>query len=143
MQNTTFTLAPEFVHDCFHIAELPLSELMLFDNANFPSLILIPRIANVSELFDLSEILRYELMDEICLTSQLLKSLFSCDKINVAAIGNKVAQLHIHIVARFKTDVVWPNPVWGLPTKPYTEQAAKEFVAKAQKRLPDFLPKKN
>lgn len=140
MQNKIFILATELENDSYYIAELALSRLLLFNNANFPSLILVPRVNNVTEIFELKPELQHQLIDEITAVSKMLKRLYSCDKINVAAIGNKVEQLHIHIVARFKTDSVWPHPVWGLPTKPYPEEGAKEFVKKIKNELPKYLP---
>ena len=140
MQNQIFTLAPELQNDCNYIADLAVSQLLLFNNANFPSLILVPRVNNATEIYELKPELQHQLINEITAISKLLKRLFSCDKINVAAIGNKVEQLHIHIVARFKTDAVWPHPVWGLPTKPYPEHGAKEFIAKITRELPNYLP---
>lgn len=140
MQQKIFTLAPELQNDCYYIADLALSQLLLFNNANFPSLILVPRVNHVTEIYELKPELQHQLIQEIAAISKMLKKLYSCDKINVAAIGNKVAQLHIHIVARFKTDVVWPNPVWGLPTKPYPENGAKEFIDKVTSELPNYLP---
>ena len=143
MQNQIFTLATELQDDSYYIADLALSQLLLFNNVNFPSLILVPKVNNVVEIFELKPELQHQLIDEITAISKMLKKLYSCDKVNIAAIGNKVAQLHIHVVARFKTDSVWPHPVWGLPTKPYLENRAKEFINKIQNELPKYLSSVN
>ena len=89
---------------------------LLMDDATYPWLILVPRRADVWEIYQLAEADRRALGEEVALVSRVLAALTGCDKINVAALGNIVAQLHVHVVARFRNDPAWPAPVWGRST---------------------------
>jgi diadenosine tetraphosphate (Ap4A) HIT family hydrolase len=114
-------LHPQLAEDTHPIAHLPLSELRLMDDANHPWLILVPRIEGAVELIDLDEQQQAELTREIARTSRVLQAVFRPYKLNVAALGNVVPQLHIHVIARFQDDIAWPKPVWGMATAlPYT-----------------------
>jgi len=105
------------------------------NDANFPWLILVPRRAGVSEIIDLGAE-QAVLMHELSLVSRALKDETRCDKLNVAAIGNVVPQLHIHVVARRKGDAAWPKPVWGaLPRRAYAADALERLVAAIRKRV--------
>jgi diadenosine tetraphosphate (Ap4A) HIT family hydrolase len=95
------------------VTDLPLSRVMLANDARFPWLMLIPRRANMQELFDLSATEQGMLMREITAVSRMLKELTKADKINVEAIGNATPQLHVHVVARYKTDSQWPKGYSG------------------------------
>lgn len=106
-----FALDPRLEADSIPVAELPLSAVRLMRDANFPWLLLVPRRAGTVEIIDLSEADRARLMDEIALASTALRSEVPCDKLNVAALGNMVAQLHVHVIARRRDDPAWPNPV--------------------------------
>ncbi len=108
-----FALHPQLAADTFAVKELPLCRLVAMDCRALPWLILVPRVAGVRELIDLSESEQQQLMREIARVSELLKQEFKPDKINVAALGNMVPQLHVHVLARFTTDAAWPKPVWG------------------------------
>jgi diadenosine tetraphosphate (Ap4A) HIT family hydrolase len=113
-------LHPQLAQDTLALGDLPLSRVLLSRDANFPWLILVPRRAGVTELIDLPDLEQQELLKEIAQTSRGLKRATECDKLNIAAIGNVVPQLHIHVVARRKTDALWPKPMWGaLPPKAY------------------------
>ena len=109
----TFTLDPRLKNDTAPVLSLPLSDLLLMDDARFPWLIMVPRRPGKAELIDLDSVERSQLTDEVAMISHALKKVTSCDKLNVATLGNAVRQLHIHVVARFTTDVAWPGPVWG------------------------------
>jgi len=139
-ENDIFMLAPELQQDCLFIADLALSQLLLFNNVNYPWLILVPRLNNVTELFELPRELQDQLIEETSQVSKLLKQLYACDKVNVASIGNQVPQLHMHIIARFKTDDAWPSPVWGLPTRAYSDKAALEIIEVIRAELSNYLP---
>ena len=139
-ENDIFMLAPELQQDCFFIADLALSQLLLFNNVNYPWLILVPRLNNVTELFELPRELQDQLIEETSQVSKLLKQLYACDKINVATIGNQVPQLHMHVIARFKTDDAWPSPVWGLPARAYSDKAAHEIIEMIRAELSNYLP---
>lgn len=95
------------------VAELPLCQLRLMNDARFPWLLLIPRRGGASEIFDLNEVDQQRLWHEASVVGQMLKTLTQADKINVASLGNMVAQLHVHVVARRRDDAAWPGPVWG------------------------------
>jgi diadenosine tetraphosphate (Ap4A) HIT family hydrolase len=118
-----FQLHPNLEKDTIFIKSLKISDLVLMNNKNFPWFILVPRIENASEIFDLNDAEQSRVWEEISNISQFVKNHFQADKMNIAALGNVVPQLHIHIIARFKTDPVWPNPVWGMSeSTPYTHQ---------------------
>lgn len=98
------------------------------DNRKFPWLILVPMVAGVSEWIDLEREQQHLLSDEIMITSHLLKALVTPDKLNVANLGNKVSQLHVHVIARYTTDPAWPNAIWGGEAAPYGEEELKKFL---------------
>ncbi|WP_394192743.1 HIT domain-containing protein [Pseudoalteromonas atlantica] len=108
-----FTLAPELARDCIDVADWPLCKVLLMNDSQYPWFILVPRKAGLKESIDLSETEQIVLMQESAKLSRLLQDIFSPDKLNVAALGNMVPQLHIHHIARNKTDAAWPAPVWG------------------------------
>jgi diadenosine tetraphosphate (Ap4A) HIT family hydrolase len=110
---TGFRLARELGAVTVPVTELALSDLRLMDDARFPWLLLVPRRPEAVEIIDLGPADRLLLLDEITAVSQALKAVTACDKLNIAAIGNIVPQLHVHVVARFRTDSAWPGPVWG------------------------------
>ena len=119
---TEFSLAPELARDCIEVADWPLCKVLLMNDSQYPWFILVPRQAGLKESIDLSEQDQLVLMQESAKLSLLLKDVFNPDKLNVAALGNMVPQLHIHHIARFKSDAAWPAPVWGKFTaKPYTQ----------------------
>ena len=122
-----FTLHHQLAADTFHVTRLPLCEVLLLNDANHPWLVLVPRIADATELVDLSDVEQVTLTREIALTSRVLQALFKPDKLNVAALGNMVPQLHVHVIARFTNDVAWPRPVWGAaPARPYEPELLDE-----------------
>ena len=112
----TFALHPQLEKDTFPIGDLPLCRVLLMNNKNFPWLILVPRRLNKRELFDLEADDYHMLMEEIRVTAHAFSEFTGAHKINVAALGNMVPQLHIHIIARFEHDIVWPQPVWSCST---------------------------
>lgn len=118
----TFSLHPQLAADTVTITDLKLSRLLLMNNKSVPWLILVPRQPDIREIFELSAEDQAQLLHEITTISRHLSVTFKADKINVAALGNMVPQLHIHIVARHTSDLAWPKPVWGnLPPAPYDE----------------------
>lgn len=131
-----FTLHPRLAHDTITVGTLPLCRLLLMNDANFPWFILVPMRENIREIHELSPPDRALLMDESCALSQALVDGFKADKINVAALGNVVPQLHLHHVARFTTDPAWPAPVWGrLVPEPYTPEMIRHRVAALREHL--------
>ena len=115
-----FALHPRLEADSLLMRDLPLSQLRLNNIKTVPWLILVPRRADIKEIHQLNAADRGLLMEEIAQTSRVLDALYAPDKINVAALGNIVPQLHVHVVARFASDAVWPEPVWGrVAMEPY------------------------
>ncbi|HEY6941629.1 HIT family protein [Dokdonella sp.] len=109
----SFALDPRLVADTHPIGDALLSRVLLMDDARFPWLILVPRIAGARELFDLDPADRASLLAELDGVGRALESLLHPDKMNIAALGNVVPQLHVHVIARYTTDAAWPQPVWG------------------------------
>lgn len=127
-----FALHPRLEADCFPVTELKLCSVLLMNNLIFPWLILVPRVENACELFDLSENDRQQLMQEVSLTAETLKRLTGAHKMNIAALGNQVPQLHVHIIARNPQDAAWPNPVWSadIPSEPYAYTQGEALAAR-------------
>lgn len=118
----TFVLHPRLSQDCFELGSLTLCRLLLMNDNQYPWFVLVPQHEGVREIYELSESDQFQLMRESSLLSRAMVKLFSPDKLNIAALGNIVPQLHVHHIARFATDPAWPAPVWGkLPSQPYTE----------------------
>lgn len=135
-----FELHPRLQQDTETVGDYPLCRLLLMNDANYPWFILVPRRSGVKEIFELSEQDQRQFLKESCQLAEVLQKVFTADKINVAALGNMVAQLHIHHIARFQTDIAWPNPVWGFcDAKPYTQRALQETCAVVTEHLDDFI----
>ena len=109
-----FTMDPRLLADTTEVAHLPLSELRLMNDARYPWLLLVPRRPDIAEIIDLADIDRASLFDEIGIVSNALKAATGCFKLNIAAFGNVVRQLHVHVIARFEDDPAWPRPVFGI-----------------------------
>jgi diadenosine tetraphosphate (Ap4A) HIT family hydrolase len=132
----SFVLDPRLAADTLHVAALPLSDVRLMARSDFPWVVLIPRVHDISELIDLEPTDRHRLLDEIVLATEALRAETGCDKLNIAAIGNIVAQLHVHVVARFRADPAWPAPVWGrAPTAPRSDIDDAHLIARLRARL--------
>jgi diadenosine tetraphosphate (Ap4A) HIT family hydrolase len=132
----SFTLHPQIERDTVRIGDLALSRVLLMNDANYPWLILVPRREEVIEFIELAEDERTQLMQEIAKVSEALKALTECEKLNVAAIGNVVPQLHVHIVARRHSDRAWPKPVWGaVPPIAYEPRMRDGFVGALRGKL--------
>jgi len=118
--DVTWTLDPRLAQESVALGDLPLSRVLLVDDANYPWLILVPRRPKLVELIDLDDSGQATLMIEIARASRALKDITACDKLNVAALGNTVRQLHVHVIARRKDDAAGAQPVWGaVPVRPY------------------------
>ena len=123
-------LHPQLADDSTPVIELALCEVRLMDDANHPWLILIPKVADAVEIIDLSPAQRAQLTTEIDTAARALKALFKPDKLNVAALGNLVPQLHVHVIARYQNDIAWPRPVWGAANaRPYAPEELIERVS--------------
>jgi len=108
-----FTLDPRLQQDTLYIGEFSLSKVLLMNDARYPWVILVPKITGLTEIFQLDDAGQQQLMIESNFVASKLKGVVQADKMNVAALGNVVSQLHIHHVARFIQDDTWPAPVWG------------------------------
>ncbi len=108
-----FELHPQLVNDTHTIGSFRLSRLLISKDANYPWFILVPQLEDVTEIHHLGEDERVQLLRESCMLSEAMVAAFSPDKMNVAALGNMVPQLHVHHIARFHDDPAWPKPVWG------------------------------
>lgn len=127
-----FALDPRLQQDTLPIGDFPLCRLLLSNDSNYPWFILVPRRADISELFQLDDADQQQLWRETTAFAELLKDSFDADKLNVAALGNVVSQLHMHVIVRRRDDAAWPAPVWGKhPARPYTA----EQVATIRERL--------
>ena len=117
-----FELDSQLESDSIAVAESELCLLRLLNDARYAWLLLIPKRQGICEVFELDEAEQLQLARETSAAAAAIKQSFACDKINVAAIGNIVRQLHIHVVARNQGDPAWPGPVWGhSPRMPYSE----------------------
>jgi diadenosine tetraphosphate (Ap4A) HIT family hydrolase len=131
-EQPAFTLHPQLVKDSIELAELPLCKLLLANDSAYPWFILVPKVADITEIYQLDWQQQQQLLNESSLLSELLMQAFAGDKMNVAALGNVVEQLHVHHVVRFKTDSQWPKPIWG-------QQAASPYSAEALAELKEKL----
>ena len=123
-----FALDPRLQQDTLHVGDFPLCRLLLMNDSSYPWFILVPRRAEVSEVFQLDEADQRSLWRETTLLAEVLKDTFKADKMNIATLGNVVSQLHMHVIVRRRSDAAWPAPVWGRqPAVPYTEELVREM----------------
>ena len=131
-----WSLHPQLTQDTIDIGDLPLCRVLVIKDANYPWLLLVPRRHGVIEIADLDYIEQAQLMNEMMQAGRSLKSLTGCDKINTAALGNVVPQLHIHVIARKRGDAAWPKPVWGVvPAIAYDDAALQTLMTALRQRL--------
>ena len=131
-----FQLHPRLAEDSIVIGRFELSLLLLSKDANYPWCILVPQREDVFEIHHLSEEEQVQLIRESCRLAEVMTSLFDAHKMNVAALGNVVRQLHVHHVARFPEDVAWPSPVWGkVAAKDYSTAELAERIKRLQNAL--------
>ena len=132
----TFALDSRLETDTLHLGDLLLSRVRLMNDARFPWLILVPRKPDLREFTDLAAPERAMLMEEIAAASAALQDATGAQKLNVGALGNRVPQLHVHVVARFEGDSAWPAPVWGNGRgEPYADAAAQALAAEITARM--------
>ena len=136
MNETSFFLHPQLAQDTIELADFPLCKLLLCNDSAYPWFILVPKVANISEIYQLDWQQQQQLLNESSLLSELLMQVFAGDKMNVAALGNIVEQLHVHHVIRFKTDAQWPKPIWGQQAA--TAYSKGEITALKEKLLPQL-----
>ena len=128
-----WVLDQKLADDSIFVADWPLSQLRLINDSRFPWLVLVPRVSNIEEIFQLSNEDQQQLLQESSQLATMLSASFRADKLNVAALGNVVRQLHVHHIVRYVDDCCYPSPVWGVgEAVPYTD-------AELQKRLEVLL----
>lgn len=133
-------LHPQLAADCLVLGRFELCHVLLMKDANYPWFILVPDREDISEIFQLSEIDRQRLMLESSVFGELLYREFEADKLNIAALGNVVPQLHIHHVVRYQSDAAWPAPVWGkVPAQTYSPEQLTEVSERIIRAL-DEVP---
>lgn len=134
-----FFLHEQLQKDCTVIGDLPLSSLLLLNDANYPWFVLVPRQPDKREWYELAVADQQQLLRETNALAEYLQQQTAAKKMNIGALGNMVPQLHVHVIARFEHDATWPVPVWGrLPAQPYGEAALAEAVALGQRFLKGF-----
>lgn len=141
-QSTMFQLNHTLNSDCTTIGEFKLSLLLLMNDANYPWFIMVPQRAELSEIYQLNESEQQQLTRESSQLASALSNTFNADKINIAALGNVVRQLHIHHIVRYHDDPAWPAPVWGAhPATPYCEDKKANIIKQLVDALGnDFTP---
>lgn len=112
------------------VKDWPLSRVYMKDESQYPWFVLVPRVEGVQDIYELEQTQRYQLMDEISLLSTVITQQFKPDKLNVASLGNRVSQLHIHVVGRYKTDPLWPDSIWqtAFEPKPYSPEHLEDLI---------------
>ena len=133
---TPFILDSRLAADTHLVGDLSLSRVLLMNDSRYPWLVLVPRVAAVSEWHELSDLDQQQLLAEQIQTAKTVQSLTGAYKMNVAALGNMVRQLHVHVIARFEGDDAWPGPVWGVGAgRPYDASRAQSFIAELRTGL--------
>jgi diadenosine tetraphosphate (Ap4A) HIT family hydrolase len=131
-----WSLHPQLAADTINLGDLPVSRVLLMNDANYPWLILVPRKPDITEVVELDESEQTQLMREITRAARAMREVTACHKLNIAALGNMVPQLHVHIIARFLNDAAWPSPVWGVvPVRAYERAALHDFAAPLRGKL--------
>jgi len=136
----SFQLHPNLKRDCVFVGSFELCQLLLMNDCQYPWFLLVPQKLDLSELYQLEKPDRQLLIEESSWLAENLALLYQADKMNIAAIGNLVPQLHIHHIVRYKNDKAWPAPVWGkFAAVPYTEQQMSENLVLVKERLGRYL----
>jgi diadenosine tetraphosphate (Ap4A) HIT family hydrolase len=131
-----FSLHAQLEKDTYTLGEFPLCRLLLCKDANYPWCILVPKRSDIREIYQLASEDRQQLLDESCVLSQIMAQVFKPIKMNVAALGNQVSQLHLHHIARYEDDPAWPLPIWGqVPAKSYEEGGLKVLKESLREEL--------
>lgn len=122
-----YQLHDQLRQDGIAVGDYPLSHLLMINDEQYPWFVLVPRRDEVSEIFQLDQADRAQLLAESCELAAAMKDVFAADKLNIAALGNMVSQLHVHHIARYHNDPAWPAPVWGkAPARPYSDRLRQE-----------------
>ena len=131
-----WVLDQKLADDSVFVVDLPLSQLRLINDSRFPWLVLVPRVSNIEEIFQLSDEYQQQLLQESSQLAKVLSTSFKADKLNVAALGNVVRQLHVHHIVRYVDDCCYPSPVWGIgEAVPYQEYELRQRVDELRSAL--------
>jgi len=132
----TFQLHPRLEQDCIAIGRFELCRLLMMNDSQYPWFILVPERADLQEIYQLNKAERELLTEESSYLAENLAALYKADKMNIAAIGNMVPQLHIHHIVRYQVDKAWPAPVWGkFDAVPYTERQIADNLTRIKAQL--------
>lgn len=142
MTTEAFALDPRLEAGSEPVLDWPLCQVRLKDDARFPWLLLVPRRPGVAEFTDLTAADYAQLQAEILAATRLVQQVVAPDKVNVAMLGNVVAQMHVHVVGRFRSDPAWPDPIWchGGPAKPYPAHALAFLIDRYVVAASSVLP---
>jgi len=136
MSESAWSLHERLKQDTIDIGDLPLSRVLVIKDAHYPWLLLVPRRSEIVEIIDLGEVEQAQLMTEISRVARALKEITRCDKLNIAALGNVVPQLHVHIIARRTGDAAWPRPVWGvMPPLAHDAEEVQTFISALRRKI--------
>ena len=133
---STWSLHSQLQKDTIDIGDLPLCKVLVIKDAHYPWLLLVPRREGAVEIIDLDEVAQAQFMTEISRVSRALKEVTKCDKLNIAALGNLVPQLHVHVIARRTSDAAWPRPVWGaMPPLAHDAEEVQNFINALRRKI--------
>jgi diadenosine tetraphosphate (Ap4A) HIT family hydrolase len=136
MSDSAWSLHPQLTQDTIDIGDLPLCKVLVIKDANYPWLMLVPRRPEKVEIIDLDEVEQAQLMAEVSRAARALKDITKCDKLNIAALGNMVPQLHVHVIARRSGDAAWPRPVWGVvPPLAHDAAEVQHFISALRRKI--------
>ena len=136
MPDSAWSLHPQLEKDTIDIGDLPLSRVLVIKDAHYPWILLVPRRPEKVEIIDLDEVEQAQLMAEVSRAARALKDITKCDKLNIAALGNMVPQLHVHVIARRTGDAAWPRPVWGaMPPLPHDAEEVQNFIGALRRKI--------
>ena len=136
----TFQLHDLLKRDAISLVDLPLSSLLLMNDSNYPWFVLVPRVDNIQDIYQLDWQQQQQFLNESSLLSEILMQLFEGTKMNVAALGNMCPQLHVHHIVRYANDIAWPKPVWGeFAMKAYTDSELDDLKDKVLPALDKIL----
>ena len=131
-----WVLDQKLADDSVFVVDWPLSQLRLINDSRFPWLVLVPRVSNIEEIFQLSDEDQQQLLQESSQLARVLSTSFKADKLNVAALGNVVRQLHVHHIVRYVDDCCYPSPVWGIgEAVPYQELELRQRLDELRSAL--------
>jgi diadenosine tetraphosphate (Ap4A) HIT family hydrolase len=136
MPDSAWSLHARLKEDTIDIGDLPLCRVLVIKDANYPWLLLVPRRPEIIEITDLEEVEQAQLMTEVSRVARALKDVTKCDKLNIAALGNMVPQLHVHVIARRTSDAAWPRPVWGVvPPLSHDAEEVQVFISALRRKI--------